>query len=39
MVIITIIISIQHKRQVYMKEIGPQTLIHIHTQTLDTHTV
>ena len=28
MVIITIIISIQHKRQVYMKEIGPQTLIH-----------
>ena len=36
MVIITIIISIQHKRQVYMKEIDHQTQIHIHIQLLDT---
>ena len=39
MIIITIIISIQHQRPVYMKETDHQTQIHIHTKTLDTHTV
>ena len=36
MIIVTIIISIQHQRQVYMKEIDRQTQIHIHIPTLDT---